>query len=371
MRRCLVPPARVLVRMPSWLGDFVMAEPVVRALHERWSHANCADRITLVGPARFLALLSSLEADGVRFVPLERGATPDVRVWRGHDVALLLDGSWRSAWAAFRARIRERAGFASGGRTALLTQWIVPARERGGKPLGIGLPGSWPRRLPRPFTSACVELAAACALEVKLRSPILTVDEAARERVRARIGHGSRGTVGVRRVLVHAGSRPDSAKGVPAEQWAGILRSMGDADIVLTCGPGEEANARNVKALVPSATLLDDPPLDVAELLAAHELADVVLTSDSGPRHLSQASGVPTFVLCGPTDPRHTSDHDTSVHVLRTEVACGPCHLETCPLAGERRRACMTGIDARPLMNAFPATEAKLLSRRISAPTRA
>jgi heptosyltransferase-2 len=365
MRRCLVPPARVLVRMPSWLGDFVMAEPVVRALHERWSRASCADRLTLVGSARFLALLDHLKADGVRMIAVERGAAPDTRAWHGHDVALLLDGSMRSAWAAFAAQIPERIGFASGGRTALLTQWIAPARERGGAPLGIGTPGSWPRRIPRPFTSACIELAAACGLEVTQRIPMLPVDENALSRVRERIDIAS--SPSHRRiVLVHAGARPDSAKGVPPHRWAAVLRSMGDSTnrIMLTCAPGEEAHARAVRDLVPSVTVLDDPPLDLPELLAAHALADIVLTTDTGPRHLAQAAAnCPIIVLCGPTDPRHTSDHDDRVRVARVEVPCGPCHRELCPQPAGSRHRCMNEIDpALVLTSSSTAQDAKRTS---------
>jgi heptosyltransferase-2 len=362
MRRCLVPPARVLVRMPSWLGDFVMAEPVVRALLERWSGAKCPDRITLAGPSRFLELLAPLRASGARFVACERGADPDARAWADHDVALLLDGSWRSAWSAFAARIPERVGFAGGGRAALLTQWIAPAKERGAAALGVGSSGAWPRRLPRPFGSACVELAAACGLEVRERAPRLARDPAAIERVEARLAD-----LGVRNeeriVLVHAGARTGSAKGVPPAQWAAILQELDTgARIVLTCAPGEEANARAVRELVPGALLFDDPPLDVTELLAAHAFADLVLTSDSGPRHLAQAAGrSATVVLCGPTDPRHTSDHGPRVHVARAEVPCGPCHRERCPLAGDARHACMTRIDPRnlaPLLASVPLVRA-------------
>src|SRR5690606_26998811 len=67
--RLLVPPARVLVRAPSWLGDLVAAEPVLRALHARWSAAGCADRITIAAPAPLLALLDG-RFGGVRRSPV-------------------------------------------------------------------------------------------------------------------------------------------------------------------------------------------------------------------------------------------------------------------------------------------------------------
>ena len=113
--KLLVPPARVLVRAPSWLGDFVACEPVLRALHARWSAAGCADRLTIAAPAPFLELVA-WKLRGAHLLAAARGANPDADSWRGHDVALLLDGSWRSAFAAWRAGIPERAAWASGGR---------------------------------------------------------------------------------------------------------------------------------------------------------------------------------------------------------------------------------------------------------------
>ena len=99
---------RVLVRMPNWLGDFVMAEPLIRLLYEHHERAGTGNRITLAAPGRLLELV-----DG-RFEEARRLAVPahapiDARAWRGHDAALLLDGSTRSAWAAFAARIPLRA----------------------------------------------------------------------------------------------------------------------------------------------------------------------------------------------------------------------------------------------------------------------
>lgn len=348
MRRVLVPPARVLVRMPAWLGDCAMSEPIVRALCERYARVGVAEHVTLAGSERFAEVFGWRRAGAPRFIPLERGANPDARAWRGHDVALLLDGSWRSAWAAARAGIPERIGFGSGGRANLLTAAVMPALERGSSALGSGVCGAFPRRLPRPFGSACIELCALAGLEVRDRTPRIDTDAATHARVAVRFA-----AVGIARakscVLIHAGARPNSAKGVPPETWAFVARALRQRSalpIVLTCAPGEEASARAVHRLAAETILLDAPPLDVAELAAAHAFAALALTSDSGPRHLAHAvSRTPTVVLFGPTDPRHTADHSDSVLGVRVELPCSPCHREVCPLSGADHHACMRRID--------------------------
>ncbi len=346
--RLLNPRSSVLVRTPSWLGDFVACEPVLRALQERWRERGDAARLTFVGPASLLELLGESCAD-VLLLPVARGADPDVRAWRGHDVALLLDGSWRSAWAALRACIPERVGWASGGRAPLLTLAPRPALERGATPLGLGIHGSGARRLPRPFASACVELAGLAGLEVRERAPRLAVDARALERVHERLR--VRGIDPTRPfVLVNAGARADSAKAAEPAVLARLARAT-ELPIVLACGPGEEANARATWALIDAErnavrrhVLLDDPPPDLRELTALLGTCAVCITADSGPRHIAQALSKRTIVLCGPTDPRHTAEHATDVTVLRSEVACGPCHREVCLNVGERERLCMRAI---------------------------
>lgn len=342
--RLLVPPARVLVRLPSWLGDAIACEPVLRALHARWRSAGRADHVTCVAPALILELLES-RFEGVRWLPAARGATPHARAWRGHDVALLLDGSWRSVWTAWRAGIPHRAGFASGGRTPLLTFALRPALERGGVALGLGVTGRAPRRLPRPFAAACAELVATLGLEVRERAPRLEPDEQALVAVRRRLERGGIAP-GSAFALVNAGARPGSAKGADPSVLAALARRRG-LPIVIACGPGEEENARATAAELrgTGALLLDDPPPRLPELVAWIASAAWFVTPDSGPRHMAQALRVPSLVLCGPTDPRHTAEHEDRIHVTRVEIPCSPCHREVCPLTGDAHRACMRTID--------------------------
>lgn len=344
---------RVLLRTPSWLGDFVMAEPVLRALCERGG-----ERVTMSGPARLLELLDGRfpETRRARISEREPEGASD---WRGADFAILLNGSFRSAWTAFAAGIPARAGFARGGRSPLLTHAFVPARERGGVPASLGRAGRFPRHLPRPFGAACVELAGWLGLTVRERVPRLLVSDRAREAANERLLRAGL-AAGEPFVLVNAGARPGSAKGFPPERLAAALdlcAKRGTLPFVIACAPGEEENARATAALARRARviLLDQPAVGLPELVFLSSAARLVLTTDSGPRHLAQAFDTPTLVLCGPTDPRHTAEHPANVRVLRVTVPCGPCHRERCPLTGERRHVCMKSIEPEAIAHAAEA----------------
>jgi heptosyltransferase-2 len=336
---------RVLIRMPSWLGDFIMAEPALRALIEQRALFDDAAPISLVAPAPFLELLDG-RFDGVARIPARRDG--DASDWSGHDVAIFLDGSMRSVWRAIRAGIPNRVGWARGGRGLLLTDSVRPALERGATPVGLGRPGRWPRILPRPFGSVCHELVAAMGVPVFDVRPRLEVAERARESVRERIAAAG-ANPDEPFVLVNAGARPGSAKGYDPSQWARALDQLegpGSQRIFVVGGPGEEAR---VSATVEAARrehvhALLDPVAGLPELAAWCAAAELVMTTDGGTRHVAAAVGTRQVVLFGPTDPRHTADVWESERHQRVEVDCGPCHRERCPVVGELHHVCMTGI---------------------------
>ncbi len=340
---------RLLLRLPSWLGDFVSTEPVVRAAERALGEGRLA-AVSLAAPARLLELFEGRFAHLAR-LPLESSARP--RAWRGHDVALLLDGSWRSALAAARAGIAVRVGPARGLRAPLLTHAVRGALERGATPLGLGRPGRWPRPLPRPFGGVAVELATGIGLEVRERRPLLVPTPAGEAAADARLL-----ALGLAPdepyELANAGARPGSAKGLPPEHLAAWIRRSAERGtrVLLVCAPGEERPARECadlarQALAPGAPpplLLDAPPPGLAELVALLARAQRLLTADSGPRHLAVALGRPVVCAFGPTDPRHTADHTAHTLTLRREVPCGPCHRERCPRPAPDRHACWHAI---------------------------
>src|SRR5262249_59131501 len=101
--------------------------------------------------------------------------------------------------------------------------------------------------------------------------------------------------------FVAAGSWP--TKTWPLGHAARFARALIAAgrDVLLLVGPGEEGVTARLVALVPELRVL--PRCDVTELAAVIARLGLVAGTDSGPRHLAVALGVPTYSWFGPTDP--------------------------------------------------------------------
>jgi heptosyltransferase-2 len=316
----------LLIRAPSHLGDLLMALPVLRAID---AQPRLAAR--LLGPRRLLDWLAPQLPHIVR-IGLDAQVRESVEHYRGVQRALLLNGSLRSPLLAWLAGVPERHGLGSRGRRMLLTH-------------SMSVPG------PRPFSSVCVELAARMGIEVREREVRLQVREPGLRQADERLAQcGVDGPF----VLVLAGARVGSSKGLPAELAAQCLRHEARA-LVLVSAPGEAQAARELAAVLPQARSLEDVGLE--ELAALSARAAIVLCSDGGARHVARAAGTAVLTLFGPTDPRHTSDGAHGEREFAGRVPCGPCHRERCPNAPALRHSCWQAIDpervaaalARPL----------------------
>jgi len=88
------------------------------------------------------------------------------------------------------------------------------------------------------------------------------------------------------------------------------------------------------------------------ELCAALKACDVVLTNDTGPMHLTAAVGTPVIGLFGSTSPELTAPGlpgDTQHVLLKSDAACAPCFLRTCPIDFR----CMNGLTVDQVVGAL------------------
>ena len=318
-------PARILVRAPNWVGDVVMATPALRALRRAHPRAE----IVLEGRPFLEPLVRGLPSlDGFLAEPPGRGLRATVaraRALRARafDWAVLLPDSVRAALAPFLARVPVRAGYArDGARRALLTRSLAPPREAG-------------RRVPIPMVERYLRVTRALGCPDQGEALELVVDAAAAERVAKRLAAAGL-PPGAPLVVVTPGASFGASKLWPPEHFAsacdGLARRHGLV-AVLAPGPGEEALARALASRMKDpALVLVDPCTDLAELAALLAGARLHLGNDTGPRQMAVALGIPTVVLMGPTDPRHSAHALARQRVLREPVACSPCHRAVCPI---------------------------------------
>jgi len=316
---------RILVHTPNWVGDVVMATPAFRALRDRFPRAH----ITFLARSYLHELLRPgpwydelLSADGAQTFRGLRRLARELRQ-EGFRLALLFPNSFRSALLAWWARIPRRIGYGRDGRTFLLSEPLHVPLDREG------------RFLPRPMVTYYAELVEHLGADVSDRRLHLRVDPADRSSLRELLAE--RGHDPARPTIVFIpGAKFGSSKCWPPRYFAKLADRLLDAvacNLMVVCGPGEEAIGRAIEELAPSGVMhFWREPLGLGRLKALVAESDLMVTNDTGPRHFAAAFDVPVVTLFGPTDQRWTrTDHPKETALQVTGLDCVPCQLPTCP----------------------------------------
>jgi heptosyltransferase-2 len=100
------------------------------------------------------------------------------------------------------------------------------------------------------------------------------------------------------------------------------------------CGPTERQMARQIAeaSRSPHAFSLHDVPLSLGLTKACVRRSDLLITTDSGPRHFAAAFDRPVVTLFGPTHIAWTETYYRKAIHLQKKVPCGPCQQRVCHL---------------------------------------
>lgn len=220
---------------------------------------------------------------------------------RRYDTALLLTNSFSTALTTRLAFIPRRIGYARDGRSLLLTDRLAAPRRADGRWAPVpavtyywnaacsvapaGAPAAWDRLPP----DARMELA------------VTPDDDRAAD---ALLGRDASAPIAV---LNPGGNNP--AKRWPAERFAAIaahLRHVHGLTVAVSGSPDEAPLADEIAAASASISL-PARGLRLGALKAIVRRSRLMITNDTGPRHIAAAFGVPVVTLFGPTDPRWTT----------------------------------------------------------------
>lgn len=317
----------VAVFLPNWIGDAVMATPALRALRE---HFRDGHLLGIVRPYIAGVLEGSPWLDEILYLDRQgawscRWPAVATRLRRHRvDLAVLFPNSFRSALVAWLGRCKRRIGFTRSDRAWLLTDCLEPVRDARGK------------RRPSPAILAFNRLAQAvgCA-PPSCRMELFTTgrDEAAADAVWQRAEFGPHEEV----ICLNPGAAFGSAKCWPSEYFAALAQQLVDrrgGRVLVLCGPPERDLAHRiaVQAARRSVHSLADHGLSLGLTKACVRRADLLITTDSGPRHFAAAFDRPVVTLFGPTHIAWTETyHPKAIH-LQQRVDCGPCQRRVCPL---------------------------------------
>lgn len=344
----------IVVFCPSLIGDTVMATPTFRALRKR----HPSGRLTAVVKPNVAPVLDGLDwfDEVIRFHPKakDRGhrTLPLIRRLRSGrpDAAVLLPNSIRTAWISRLAGIPRRVGYDRYARGWLLTDRLQPPRDAKGKLLPCPIVGYY--------------LALAHALDcpgdgVRLELATTPADEAAADQALAALGVDP--SAGL--VCLNTGGAFGPAKAWPVESFGVLARRLAEESgvaVVALCGPSEREESRRIAELAghPRVVSLADQSLSLGLSKAMVRRADLLVTTDSGPRHFAAAFGTPVVSLFGPTRIEWTRTNQPNALHIYHPVPCGPCQRPTCHLGHHH---CMTNLSPDRV---FDASRRMLSGRR-------
>jgi heptosyltransferase-2 len=307
---------RILVVAPNWIGDALMAQPLLTSLK------RSGGRLDVLAPEWVAPVLRRMpEVSEVIAGAFRHGALELAQRWRvarelkqrGYDRAIVLPNSWKSALVPFLAGIPRRAGYIGELRYGLLNTLYRSTNA------------------PMPQHYARLAGDAAAALE----RPHLEVTPLEIEATKQRFGVSSPYFV----------LCPGAEYG-PAKRWPYFKELAGRLGAtVAILGSAKDAAAA---AGVPGANLVGKTSLDEAIRLIAGAAA--VVSNDSGLMHIAAALGRPQVALFGSSSPEHTPPASPAARVLWLRLECSPCFERECPLGHFR---CMKELSVDTVLGAL------------------
>jgi heptosyltransferase-2 len=328
--------SKILVFMPSWIGDTVMALPALDRLHEALPNSRIeALARSWVAPLLIgqpaLAEVLSYEAHR-RYRGLLSMAAIIRR--RGYDLALLLSNSFRSALLAFLGGAHARMGYSSDGRGWLLTHSI--SRDDRARSLHM--------------VEYYLEILRAMGIEPIQSPPRLWINDAQRLRA-AQIFQQNVIEAGRPLVGILPGAQNSVAKmWLPSRfaRLADLIVEDLNASVAFFGGSGDSDRIEQVRRQMrePSVTLAGQIPLET--LGATLERCRVFVTNDTGPMHVASAVGTPVVAIFGSTDPRITAPCGGPHSIIQANVPCAPCGKREC----NRDLECMQAISTDDVLRA-------------------
>jgi heptosyltransferase-2 len=315
-------PEKIIIRMPNWIGDLVMATPVLSDLRKAYpkAHITAMCRTPISDLLREDQDIDELFCFNKTNRFSRRSDKHDIieKLKHGkYDLGVLLTHSFSSAWWFWLGKVKRRLGYKGNGRGILLTdkialpknvheQHLVETYKMLLNPLGIPTSTSKPRLF---------------LTEKELHDARTLLKQLGITPEHALIG-------------INPGAAYGSAKCWLPERFKEVTKRLLKLERVKIIYFGDQSSMPLVKEICQD---LPSPVINLAGLTSLRELAcliklcKVLLTNDSGPMHIAAAVQTPLVALFGSTNETATGPYQVGT-VINKHVSCSPCYHRECPI---------------------------------------
>jgi heptosyltransferase-2 len=338
-------PTKILVVQPSWVGDAVMATPTLRAVRELYPKAHIAYLMKRYVKPMYTGMPWADQLITYRTGKTKKKAGKGLfelsRRLRSakFDLAILLPNSFQTALVCKMSNIPRIVGYERDGRGFLLTDKLLPQKDKG-------------KFIPTPIVKYYLGLAHYLGSSHRDLSLKLFVTDSDKREARD-VFAGAGLDPEIERpassnksplILLNPGAQFGAAKCWLPEYFATLadrlIEELG-ATVLISAAPKER---KIVDAILRG---MKHAPVDLlakgSTLGALKEIVrrcDLMITNDTGPRHIAAAFDVPVATIFGPTHPEWTEIFFEKERKIAVKVFCGPCQKKICPLD----HRCMTRI---------------------------
>ena len=301
---------KVLIELPTWLGDAVMSTPAIENLEYHFDGAE----ITLIG--------SSVAIDAIKNHP---------KVTKTY----ILDGTYSSVYRVVK-RLGEFDIFLSfrGSLRSKFMKFCISAKSKFQFDNKIYKKGHQVEKYNNFINDS---------ININSRPGKLLLHNIKKIKL------------GKNKILgINPGASYGDAKRWYPDEFANVASALSNEyDIVIFGGSGEKDIAEDIEKNLIKKGVTNYQNLaahtSISELMNHISNLDLFVTGDSGPMHLAAAFKIPTVSIFGPTNHNETSQwmNDKSI-IVKKELDCQPCMKRKCPL---KHNNCMKLITAEEVLS--------------------
>ena len=326
---------KIVVRAPNWIGDVVLSFPALESLRKNLPHAQ----IWIAAREEAQDLYSSFDfVKGI--IPLS-GLNNFKNMWESakkireynFDVGLLLTNSFSSALLFFLARIPQRWGYSRDNRGLLLTKGIPFKNQDGSASHQVNY---------------YLNLISSLGFQTSIPELILPLSAEEKDwpkKVLSALGYDPKKPL----VILSPGAYYGPSKRWPASRFAelaSLLQKKNKAQIVIVGSAEEVELAKSIASSMVKKPINLAGKTTLRQLAELISLANLIITNDSGPMHITNALRVPLIAIFGPTDPLVTGPFHQPSTVIKKDAACWPCSYRKCPFD----HRCMMEIEPEEIL---------------------